>query len=197
MIGPSLEEALDQVVTSRLQSVWTALPGRVLGDTASGFANVQPFPAIYQDGDVVELPTLHNVPVTYPGGAGGSITWELKAGDVVLLIFASAALGRYRQDGAEGDPAEQRRFDLSDAWAIPLAAGGPITATAGKVVIAAPTAPGGVVAVGGDTATQAAVLGDALLLWLNSHIHTTALGPTTPAATPATSTILSTVVKVL
>jgi hypothetical protein len=40
------------------------------------------------------------------------------------------------------------------------------------------------------------LLGPALLAWLNTHIHGTAAGPTTPPVTPAMPTLLTTKVKV-
>jgi len=140
MIGPTLEEVLDQVVTSRLQSVYTSLPGRVLAfNPFSSTCTVQPFPAIYQDGEAVDLPVLHGVPVGFPSGGGASITYPLESGDVVLLVFASAPLGRYREDGAEGDPSDVRRFDLSDAWALPLAGGSAPSVTPDRLTIEQPT----------------------------------------------------------
>lgn len=140
MIGPTLEEVLDQVVTSRLQSVYTSLPGRVLAfNPLSSTCTVQPFPAIYQDGEAVDLPVLHGVPVGFPSGGGASITYPLESGDIVLLVFASAPLGRYREEGAEGDPSDVRRFDLSDAWALPLAGGGQPAATIDRLTLEQPT----------------------------------------------------------
>ena len=196
MIGPSFEEMLDQVVTSRLQSVWTALPGRVLAfDAHSSTCSVQPYPAIYQDGEAVEMPALSGVPVSFPAGGGASITWPLNPGDRVLLIFASASLARSRTDGSEADPQDLRRFDLSDAWAIPVAAAGQPAATPLALVVTPPTA--GQVRLGSDLAVQAAVLGDLLLTWLNAHTHTTAMGPTSPPNIPAGAAMLSPTVKVI
>jgi hypothetical protein len=168
MIGPTLEEVLDQVVTSRLQSVYTSLPGRVLAfNPFSSTCTVQPFPAIYQDGEAVDLPVLHGVPVGFPSGGGASITYPLESGDVVMLVFASAPLGRYREDGAEGDPSDVRRFDLSDAWALPLAGGSQPSATTGRLVVTQPTL--GKVQVGDGLLTPAAArVGDQITITMNS-----------------------------
>lgn len=168
MIGPTLEELLDQVMTSRLQSVYTSLPGRVLSfSAASSTCAVQPFPAIYQDGEAVDLPVLHSVPVGFPSGGGASVTYPLESGDIVLLIFASAPLGRYRSDGAEGDPSDMRRFDLSDAWALPLAGGGQPAATTGRLVVTQPTL--GKVQVGDGLATPAAArVGDQISITMDT-----------------------------
>lgn len=205
MIGPSLEEVLDQVVTSRLQSVYTSLPGRVLAfNAAAATVAVQPFPAIYQDGVAVDLPALSSVPVGYPSGGGASLTYPLQAGDVVLLVFASAALGRYRQEGAEGDPAEDRRFDLTDAWALPLAAGSGPAATAGRVVLAQPTL--GKVQVGAAALHPAAArLGDQITITMdttNVNLLVTAMaqiaatGACVPFPLTGTITSGSTIVEV-
>lgn len=168
MIGPTLEEVLDQVVTSRLQSVYTSLPGRVLAfNPLSSTCTVQPFPAIYQDGEAVDLPVLHGVPVGFPSGGGASITYPLTSGDVVLLVFASAPLGRYREEGAEGDPSDVRRFDLSDAWALPLAGGGQPAATTGRLVVTQPTL--GKVQVGDGLLTPAAArVGDQITITMDA-----------------------------
>lgn len=168
MIGPTLEEVLDQVVTSRLQSVYTSLPGRVLAfNPLSSTCTVQPFPAIYQDGEAVDLPVLHGVPVGFPSGGGASVTYPLTSGDVVLLVFASAPLGRYRDEGAEGDPSDVRRFDLSDAWALPLAGGGQPAATTGRLVVTQPTL--GKVQVGDGLLTPAAArVGDQITITMDA-----------------------------
>ena len=168
MIGPSLEEVLDQLVTSRLQTVWTSLPGRVLAfNAASSTCAVQPFPAIYQDGEAVELPALSSVPVGFPAGGGASLTYPLQPGDVVLLIFSTMSLGRYREEGAEGDPADVRRFDLSDAWAFPLAAAGQPAATVGRTVLTQPTS--GKVQVGDALLTPAAArVGDEITITMDT-----------------------------
>ena len=168
MIGPTLEEVLDQVMTSRLQSVYTSLPGRVLFfNPLTSTCVVQPFPAIYQDGEAVDLPTLHGVPVGFPSGGGASITYPLSSGDVVLLVFASAPMSRYREEGAEGDPSDVRRFDLSDAWALPLAGGGQPSATIGRTVVTQPTL--GKVQVGDALLTPAAArVGDQISITMDS-----------------------------
>jgi hypothetical protein len=48
----------------------------------------------------------------------------------------------------------------------------------------------------GDAATLKAVLGEPLLAWLNTHVHLTAFGPSTPPVVPAPPTLLSNSVKV-
>lgn len=51
------------------------------------------------------------------------------------------------------------------------------------------------IALGGDAGTQPAVLGTALIKWLNLHTHTTSTGPTTPPVVPAGNALLSGIVR--
>jgi hypothetical protein len=113
--------------TPELEDVIRAasLPARVVKFAPGTRPTVtcQPFPSDLIDGEPVDLPVLAGVPVVYPQGKGGAITWPLQADDVVLVVFAARPLGRYRSEGAEGDPRQVRHHSLSDAWAIPLGAG--------------------------------------------------------------------------
>jgi hypothetical protein len=78
MIGITLEQVIDEAITSRLQNVWTALPGVVVSWSTSGTASVQPFPGVLINGELQSLPVLTDVPVAYPAGAGGSMTYPLE-----------------------------------------------------------------------------------------------------------------------
>lgn len=140
MIGVTLEQVIDEAISARIETMWSALPGVVVSWSTSGTASVQPFPAVNINGATESLPLLTGVPVAYPAGAGGSVTYPLKAGDKVILIFSSAPLSTWRDTGDEGDPVDVRRFDLSDAWCIPVAGGSSPTAQADRVVIAQPDA---------------------------------------------------------
>lgn len=145
----TLEEVFDAAIASRLGSVWTALPGRVVSFTANpARADVQPFPAAYLDGRAVDLPILQGVRVAYLSGGGASVAYPLKSGDVVLLVFSTLPLSRYRGEGSEGAPGEVRRNSLSDAWAIPIAAGDGPAATTGRLVVAQGDASGDKVQLG-------------------------------------------------
>lgn len=53
---------------------------------------------------------------------------------------------------------------------------------------------GTLISIGGIGASEPAVLGTALLTWLNEHIHPTGVGPSSPALKPALPDILSTTV---
>lgn len=91
----------------------TALPGTVESfDAATQCADVRP--ALTRrvpgedpsaDADVFEqLPVLPCVPVLYPGSSSLGIRWPLAKGDRGLLIFCEADIGRWQQDGQDGNP---------------------------------------------------------------------------------------------
>lgn len=139
MIGITLEQVIEAALDARVSSMWSALPGRVLSWSQTGTCSVQPIPALVQGDDTLTLPALSGVPIAYPAGAGGSVTYPLKAGDYVILIFSSSPLAAFRANGAEGDPGETRRFDLSDAWCIPIAGGAAPASATDRITIAQPS----------------------------------------------------------
>lgn len=74
-----------------------------------------------EDGNTqfVNLPLLLDVPIVFPSGGGFTITFPLKAGDEVLVIFANRAIDTWWQSSGVQKPIEARMNDLSDAFAIP------------------------------------------------------------------------------
>jgi len=117
----SLEETIDFALTQRLAAVWTTLLARVLSyDDASQTANLQPFPAVYQDDEPTAIASLSSVRVCF----GGRAKWKLSAGDVGTVHFCARSIAVYQQNGSEGDPGEVRMHDLSDALFDPTNSGG-------------------------------------------------------------------------
>lgn len=125
---PRLETLIEDIVEDRLADVHTCLPAEVTAfDAARNTVSVQPLikvSLIDDDGDTQEetLPQIEDVPILYPRGAGGkfSMTWPLGSGDIVTLVFAERSLDRWVSgDGAEANPGDLRKHQLSDAIAIP------------------------------------------------------------------------------
>lgn len=105
-------EALRKMIDSKTGEINTCLPAKIVS-YSKGRATVQPTPKKrYPDGDVLSFPVLQNVRVCWPSFAGGTagIKGAITAGDNCLLIFSQQAV-----DGTD----DARRFDLSDAYAIP------------------------------------------------------------------------------
>lgn len=118
-------QAFEQSFTGRQAMIWTALPGIVQSFDAKALTcEVQP--AVkgklrQEDGSVelVNLPLLLDCPVVFPHAGGCSLTFPVKPGDEVLVVFASRGIDYWWQSGGVQPPAEARMHDLSDGFCIP------------------------------------------------------------------------------
>lgn len=121
-------DALQIATESQLSEVNTMLPGTVVSyDAGRNRAVVRPtLPKALADGLPLDAPTVAEVPILWPASAGGAVfTMPIRPGDGVMLVFAQRSLEGWL-GGNNGAPDDPRRFDLSDAVAIPgLRASGP------------------------------------------------------------------------
>jgi hypothetical protein len=125
--NPSMAEVLSMAISSRLAEINVSIPGRVVTyNRTKREATVQPLiRRAYVDADgerkTEKLPIIPGVPVQFPGGgvSGVDMSWSLAPGDLVLLMFCHASLDKWLEVGGEVDPGDDRRFNLSDAVAIP------------------------------------------------------------------------------
>lgn len=184
---PDLIDVIRAALAAGLGRVRTEIPARVV----SYDATTQTITAqvvirsryLDENGDAVAyLPKpVANVPVVFPSGGGYAITWPLVAGDPVILVVCDRSIDEWKTTG-QGDntPAIPRRFDLSDAVAIPgghaPAAPLPATSIADALVVTLP--PGKALDVGGASATSAVALAalvssafGTLKTWLDTHTH--------------------------
>lgn len=189
----------------------TALPGVVVSydqvtQTISAQVVIQ---SRYKqaDGTLVAYtpPVVSGIPVAFPAGAGWSITWPLEAGDPVVLVFAERSLDEWKATGnSASTPRHLRRFDLSDAIAIPgaQAPASPLDATA--VDATAMVIAGDLIKMGSSAATAWIALASlvdarlaAVVAAFNAHVHATGIGPTLVPTVPlgAQATVASSKVK--
>ena len=125
--SPDLGELLAETVSHALGRISTSLPAAVVAyDPATQTATVKPtVSGRYHDPETdtlipFPLPTLTGVPVMFPSGTGYALTWPLVPGDTVLIVICDRSLDEWKSTGApENIPQDVRRFDLSDAVAIP------------------------------------------------------------------------------
>lgn len=113
------------MLDGRQAGIWTAFPAIVESvDLARMVCSVQPaIQGTIEDENgnttMVNLPTLINVPIVFPGANGFTITFPLAAGDEVLIVIASRCIDAWWQLGGVQVPMEARMHDLSDGYAIP------------------------------------------------------------------------------
>lgn len=118
------EESLRLALESHQAQIWTALPGYVTAvDLAKQTVSVQPTvkgEVSSADGTskAVNMPVLVDVPICWPKAGGFALTFPVKAGDEVLVVFASRCIDAWWQSGGVGVPVESRMHDLSDGFAI-------------------------------------------------------------------------------
>lgn len=119
---PSFAGALQAIVQAALIQMNTCMPAQVESfNKLTGTVNVQPsIKRKYVKGDeVVNLPIINNVPIVFPRANDAAITFPIKKGDTVLLIFSQRSLDRWKTQGGIVEAGDPRHHDLSDAFAIP------------------------------------------------------------------------------
>lgn len=117
----SLPKLLQMAVDSRLCDMHTCIPAIVESyDRSKQTCSVQPaLKRKYTDGRIVDLPIINNVPVTFPRSGNAFLHFDLSKGDVVTLIFSERSLDIWKSKGGLVSPNDPRKFNLSDAYAIP------------------------------------------------------------------------------
>jgi len=118
---PGLWDAIHTAIEARFAEIHTALPGRIEKyDHEKALAEVQPLlRKNYRDGTSAELPIIANVPVVWPRTSEFAFAAPLARGDSVLLVFCERSLEGWLSNGGLVTPTDRRKFDLSDAVAIP------------------------------------------------------------------------------
>tara|TARA_R100000365_G_C2748574_1_gene80569 strand:- start:15042 stop:15728 length:687 start_codon:yes stop_codon:yes gene_type:complete len=124
-----MEEAVRLALDSARAQIWTSMPATVLTFNAQACTvNVQPaIGGVRFDAEgfprAIDLPVIEDVAVIFPGGGGHHLTFPLRPGDQVTLVFACRPLDAWWQSAGSGPtvhrPASARMHDLSDAFAVP------------------------------------------------------------------------------
>jgi hypothetical protein len=112
---------VESMIETRLGELHTCLPGKVVKvDVAKAQCDVQPLlKRTYANGDIVSMPVITNVPIAFYRAGKAFISLPVHVGDYVELRFAERSLDVWLEKGGEVDPADFRKFDLSDAIAYP------------------------------------------------------------------------------
>lgn len=112
---------VEQAIEAALSDVNTTVPGTIVSfDASRNRAVVRPsLPKRLADGTELAAPDIHEVPVQWPTASGGVLfTMPIRPGDGVTLHFAQRSLDNWLSgDGTA--PEDPRRYDLTDAVAVP------------------------------------------------------------------------------
>lgn len=112
---PTLFDLLSASIDNKLKNVHVCLPGKIEKYHGNQKADVKP---LIMDGSDA-LPVITNVPVVFPRSGGASLTFPVRKGDGVLLVFSERSLDVWLSKGGDVDPQDPRTHDLTDAIAIP------------------------------------------------------------------------------
>ena len=125
-VKPGIAEALRRVLHSHDLDFHTALPCKVVRYDAEQ-QEVDAQPMIKQvvisheeDSELEEsFPLLRSIPVAFPRGGNYFLSFPLKPGDFVFVIFSERSVDRFRELGREVHPVDLEMHGLSGAVAIP------------------------------------------------------------------------------
>lgn len=120
---PTLAEVIRKAIDGSLAGMNTCIPAKVLSFNAEE-RRVDVVPLIKRpmaNGVVMEQPTILGVPVQYPATSTSMFYFPLDKGDFVLLVFAQRSIESWSFATSNNiiDPEDDRKFDYSDAIAIP------------------------------------------------------------------------------
>jgi hypothetical protein len=116
----TLIELLNTFIANKVADINICLPAKIVSyEFKTRKAVVKPLLNVkYNDDQVLENPLIYNVPVVHPAAGGASITFPVKEGNTVLLIFSQKSLEEWLRNGQLVTPDDPRQNDLTDAIAI-------------------------------------------------------------------------------
>jgi len=119
----TIESAMTAFFEYQMRNMYTAIPAKIMQVRNAEQCKVDVKPLIdmvFSNLETLEWATIPNVPVMYPSSSTSAITFPVKAGDVVLLVFSQSGLDVFKSgDGTPQPPSDYRTFNMRDAIAIP------------------------------------------------------------------------------
>lgn len=130
---PTLGEVIRKAIDGAISGLNTCMPAKVLSFDAEE-RKVDVVPLVKRpmpNGVMMEQPTILGVPVQYPATNKSMFYFPLEKGDFVLLVFAQRSIESWCFATSNNviDPEDDRKFDYSDAIAIPGVMPFPIAAS--------------------------------------------------------------------
>ncbi len=117
----SLESVISTAINTALKEVHTILPGQIINfDPVEQLADIQPQLKRNVDGELINLPVLSKIPIRFLKSGDFTITFPLKENDEVAVYVIERSIDNWLEDGGLQSPNDYRKFDLSDAYAVPV-----------------------------------------------------------------------------
>lgn len=116
-----IKEVIDDRIAFAVERLNTCLPAKIVEfDNIKQVATVRPVVAeMYKDGVTKPFSDIVVVPVIFPTGGGGSITFPITKGDECLLWFSQRAFDTWLVTGDSPiKPTVQRYHNYNDAFAM-------------------------------------------------------------------------------
>lgn len=116
--------AIDSHIKKLKANLHTSMIAEVVEIVSEGeeirYVNVVPvFDKHYKDGVKLIKSEIVGVPLLYPSGGGGIITFPVKVGDKVLLVFSQEDIEYFKEGSDKKQPKTRRKFSINDAVAFP------------------------------------------------------------------------------
>lgn len=123
MIEALLGEYLAESMREEMADIYTAMPGVVTNVVNMGDCRVDVQPSInivYGDDSADSHTQILGVPIIFPASSTSCLSFPIKVGDPVLLVFAQRSMDNFKiGNGQPTTPSDFRRFNIQDAVAIP------------------------------------------------------------------------------
>lgn len=220
---PPIEESLNRIFEAMLCELFTGMPAVIeTYDPDTLYCSVKPtLKRVFLNDDdsenVVGMPVVKDVPVAFPQGGGGYLTFPLKQGDRVWLWVSQRSLDAWKETDGKTPlvPGDARRHHLTDVVAYPgvgtykapLVKADPNDVVlgladgsvemhmepGGNFWLKSPNVSIGAKGLTGDNAVARLSDLKALADVFNNHVQPTPFGPTGAPVTPQNPTASSTV----
>lgn len=116
---PTLKQTINETIGDIVVNMHTALPAKIT-KVSAGKVNLQPLlKRKLVTGALIDLPVITNVPVMFQRSGRFVFSFPLAVGDTGLVVFAERSMDNWLVQGGTADPADPRKFDLSDGIFFP------------------------------------------------------------------------------
>jgi len=117
----TLTDVLGNHTKSVLSSLYTVIPGIIEDYDATGpSATIKlSIRRVFSDGSSLPSVPIYKVPVCFPRSQDAAISWPLRSGDSVLVLFSQRSLDDWANGSDDTAPLDPRTFDINDAIALP------------------------------------------------------------------------------